>query len=190
MRAWIHGLFLCAAVSRAVAGLDAPAEAALRDFTSRDCEVGSEGVALSRLLEHATAVQGELIRILREGPDAVTAAELQIAAEEAWSRRAAFLASNPPLGLSPESLLAVHAVAREPWIEARVAREVEGMRERAAIGLAAIGVAEAILALQDVRRGAGPELRSVIESALARIHADKARMPARGGRAGIARPKK
>ncbi len=132
------------------------ASAALRHFLSVDCEVGAEGTALEKLLQYANQLEPELRRILLDGPDESRQNEVRETLEAEWDRREAFLAGNPRLGLSPDDLLAVHTVQREEYLEHGAARFASVIRERAAIGLAAIGSPTALRTLHEqAGRGSG-----------------------------------
>jgi hypothetical protein len=165
----------CGLALLAAAGSALPAEPsaaiALAEYLATDCEVDDAGLALSRLLVHVEVVEPGLIAVLRDGPDVSPASTLRQEAEQAWERRSAFLATNPPLGLSPEHLLAVHGVEREAWIESRLAQIVHKERERAVAALARIASPSALRALRQTRR-ADPRLRGAIDAALGRIYAD------------------
>lgn len=181
------GVTLCLLlVPGLAAAAEPPAAAVLGAYLATDCEVGDAGVALAHLLVHAQALEPELIAVLRDGPDATPSSALRQEAEQAWERRAAFLATNPPLGLAPDHVLAVHAVDREAWIEARLTRTVRKERERAAAALAHIASPAALRALRQTRR-ADPALRGAINALLAPLPATPSPRQ-RPGRAGAGRP--
>ena len=142
------------------------AAAALRHFLAVDCEVGQEGVALEQLLPHAEQLEPELRELLRDGPDGSTRDEVRESLEAEWDRREAFLSSNPQLGLSPDHLLAVHAVQREEYLERGTARFANLCRERAVIGLAAIGSPTALRTLREQANQVDGDLRDLIQAAL------------------------
>ncbi len=142
------------------------ASAALRHFLTVDCEVGEEGAALDRLLLYADRLEPKLRNVLLNGPDDSTQNEVRETLEAEWDRRVAFLSTNPQLGLNPDDLLAAHAVVREEYLEQGAARFATVCRERAVIGLAAIGSPTALRPLReqasrldDDLHPAGPEKR-------------------------------
>ena len=83
-----------------------------------------------------------------------------------WDRRVAFLTTNPQLGLNPDDLLAAHAVGHEEYLEQGAARFATLCRERAVIGLAAIGSPTALSTLREEASRVDDDLRDLIQSAL------------------------
>ncbi len=142
------------------------ASAALRHFLTVDCEVGEEGAALDRLLLYAGQREPELRQVLLDGPDDSTQNEVRETLEAEWDRRVAFLSTNPQLGLNPDDLLAAHAVVREEYLEQGAARFAAVCRERAVIGLVAIGSPTALRTLREQANRVDDDLRDLIQSAL------------------------
>ncbi len=142
------------------------ASAALRHFLTVDCEVGEEGTAFDRLLLYADQLEPELRKVLLDGPDESTQNELRESLEAEWDRRVAFLSTNPQLGLNPDDLLAVHTVVREEYLGQGAARFATVCRERAVIGLAAIGSPTALSTLREQAGRVDDDLRDLIRTAL------------------------
>jgi hypothetical protein len=141
--------------------------AALRHFVLVDCEVGEEGSALDGVLLHAEALEPELGRLLVDGPDGPLLDEVTAALEQEWERRAAFLESNPRLGLDADALRDVLSISREEFIAMGRQRFDLNSREKAVVGLAAIGSAGARSTLREAIARVGNEgLRELIRSAL------------------------
>ncbi len=147
------------------------ASAALRHFLTVDCEVGEEGAALDRLLLYADQLEPELRKVLLDGPDDSTQNEVRETLEAEWDRRVAFLSTNPQLGLNPDDLLAAHAVVREEYLEQGAARFATVYREKAVIGLAAIGSPTALGTLREQASRVDDDLRYLIQTVLERNRA-------------------
>ena len=147
-------------------GVTREASAALRHFLMVDCEVGEEGMAHERLLRYANQLEPELRKMLLDGPDDSRQNEVRETLEAEWDRRVAFLSTNPHLGLNPDDLLAVHAVQRDQYLEQGAARFASLYRERAVIGLVAIGSPTALRTLRDQADRVDDDLRSLIRAAL------------------------
>jgi hypothetical protein len=142
------------------------AAAALQYFLTVDCEVGGEGAALESLLLYAEQLEPELRELLLDGPDGSTMDDVRESLEAEWDRREAFLSSNPQLGLNPDDLLAVHAVQREEYLDHGATRFANVCRERAVIGLAAIGSPTALGTLREQASQVEDDLRDLIQAAL------------------------
>ena len=144
------------------------AASALRHFLTVDCEVGGEGAALERLLRYSEQLEPKLRELLQDGPDRSTMNGVRESLEAEWDRREAFLSSNPQLGLDPDDLLAVQAVQREEYLGHGAARFANVCRERAVIGLAAIGSPTALRTLREQASQVDDDLRDLIRAALGR----------------------
>ncbi len=149
-------------------GVKREASAALRHFLTVDCEVGEEGAALDRLLLYADQLEPDLRKLLLDGPDDSTQNEVRETLEAEWDRRVAFLSTNPQLVLNPDDLRAAHAVVREEYLEQGAARFATLFRERAVIGLAAIGSPTALRTLREQASRVDDDLRDLIRTALER----------------------
>ena len=104
--------------------------------------------------------------MLLDGPDGSTMDDLRDSFKQEWERREVILSSNPQLGLNPDDLLAVHAVQREEYLEHGAARFANVCRERAVIGLAAIGSPTALRTLREQASQVDDDLRDLIQAAL------------------------
>jgi hypothetical protein len=159
-------------VAPTVAAQDAgPTQSALDDlqrYLLVDCEYGEEETALSRLMRHGDVLEAELERLLFEGPPGPLLDEFNVALEQEWERRAAFLESNPQLGLDPDALLAVLAISHEEFIEQGLTRFDTMCREKAVAALAEIGSPEALRTLRRAVVVADEGLRDLIMVALKR----------------------
>jgi hypothetical protein len=140
----------------------------LQRYLLVDCGYGEEETALSRLMRHADALEPELERLLFEGPPDALLDEISAALEQEWERRAAFLESNPQLGLDPDALLAVLSTSHAEFIEQGLARYDTMCREKAVAALAEIGSPEALRALRRAVFVADAELQDLILMALKR----------------------
>ena len=147
-------------------GVTQEAAAALSHFLAIDCAAGEEGTALDSLLLYANQLEPELRKLLVVGPDAATQNAVRETLDAEWGRRVAFLSTHPQLGLSPDDLLAVHAVEYEEYLEQGAARFATQCRERAVIGLAAIGSPTALSTLREEVSRVDDDLRELIQSAL------------------------
>ena len=118
------------------------------------------------MLAFKTALEPELIAVLRDGPDKQTIDETQRALEEQWKLREAFLSKNPKLGLKESEIRMAQSLTRESFISQGRAQVILKYREQAAIGLAAIGSPEAIKALRESSQKGDESLQTVIKAAL------------------------
>jgi hypothetical protein len=139
---------------------------ALRDFLYADCGAGEDGGALVEVKRHGDVVVPPLARALRDGPEARTVARVRRDLEDEWTERQAFLAGKAQTGLDPAALQAALSLTRDEFVEAGHVRFVQGIRERAAMGLAAVGSSAALRALDEARAFADPELSRIIAVAL------------------------
>jgi hypothetical protein len=140
---------------------------ALRHYLLVDCEVGEETPALTLLLRHAEVIEPELRRLLLEGPDDSLRGEVTAALVDEWERRAAFLETNPDLGLDAHVLAAVLQISETDFIERGQERFDLACREKAVVGLDAIGSPGARRALGEAITGVeSEELRGLILSVL------------------------
>jgi hypothetical protein len=130
---------------------------ALHRFLHVDCEVGEDEPALNDLLRHAEALEPELGRLLLDGPGGPLLDEETAALERAWERRAAFLESNPRIGLDQDTLGEVLAVSRAEFVEQGIRRFDISCREKAVVGLAAIGSSAARRTLNEAMRAVSDE---------------------------------
>jgi hypothetical protein len=119
-------------------------------------------------MRHGDVLEAELERVLFEGPPGPLLDEINAALEQEWERRAAFLASNPQLGLDPDALLAVLAISHAEFIEQGLTRFDMMCREKAVVALAEIGSPEALRTLRRAVVVADEELRDLILMALKR----------------------
>lgn len=144
----------------------AEARAALRYFLDTDCEVVNGSNPVGQLLKYKVELEPVLIALLNKGPEPEALSEVQRYLETSWARREAFLRENPQLGLKDEDLKILREMKREDYIKSGHDRFVQKHREKAAIGLAAIGSPAALTALQEASKEANESLRTVIQSAL------------------------
>lgn len=139
---------------------------ALQYYLDVDCEVDRGGEPLNQLLKFKDVLEASLITLLKEGPDQQTLSEVQRTLDQRWAQREAFLRQNPELGLKEEDLQRARSVTKEDYIKQGREQFIQKYREKAAIGLAAIGSPEGIKTLREVSEKANGDLRSVIQSAL------------------------
>jgi hypothetical protein len=159
----VTGLVLTLAATTTLRAQESdPATAALQHFLELDCGVGQDGTALDAIVNHADALEPELARLLREGPDGSTLAEATARAEQSWRRREAFLKTNPHLGLDEQGRLDVLTVTRDEFVSDAVNHVVRRYKEKAAVGLAAIGSPEGLRTLRETRDLADDDLRDFI----------------------------
>lgn len=166
--AFVLGTAAAPAATAQDAGPTQEALDGLRRYLLVDCEYGEEETSLSRLMRHADGLETELERILFEGPPDPLRDEISAALEREWERRAAFLESNPQLGLDPDMLLLVLATSHEEFIAQGLARFDAMCREKAVAALAEIGSPAALRTLRRAAFVADEELRELIVMALQR----------------------
>ncbi len=148
--------------------ITAEARAALRYFLDTDCEVVNGSNPLDQLLKYKVELEPLLLTLLKSGPDPEALAEVQRYLESSWARREAFLRENPQLGLNEDEMKILRETKKEDYLRLGRDRFVEKHREKAAIGLAAIGSPAALRALQEASKEENESLRTVIQSALAK----------------------
>lgn len=151
------------------AAIPQEAKVALQYYLDVDCEIDRGSEPLNQLLKFKDVLAATLIALLREGPDQEALAEFQRSLEQRWAQREAFLRQNPELGLKQEDLERARSVTKEAYVKQGREQFIRKYREKAAIGLAAIGSPEAIRTLSEVSEKADEELRTVIQSALKRF---------------------
>ena len=149
-------------------GLPNEASTALQHFLYVSSEVDEErGEALRGLLDHKVLVEPKLIELLREGPSQETLDSFLAGVDERWRQREAFLKQNSDLGLTKDVLERARSLTREQYTDLARNQFVRQHREKAAIGLAAIGSPEGRSALREVAAREDDELRDFIRPLLA-----------------------
>ncbi len=154
---------------QAPTAISAESLAALRYFLDVDCEINGRTVAVEQLLRYRAELEPRLITLLREGPDPEALAEMQRGLEQRWSQREAFLRQDPKIGLTEEQMRLAKSVSKEAYINQGREQFIRKYRQKAAIGLAAIGSPEALKALREASAKADEDLRAVIRAAIARF---------------------
>jgi geranylgeranyl pyrophosphate synthase len=104
--------------------------------------------------------------LLREGPDKATPDSYLRAVDEQWQRREAFLKQNPELGLGKEDLERAHRLTKEEYVTQAREQFIRKYREKAAIGLAAIGSDDGRRALRETAARQGDPLQDFVRPIL------------------------
>ncbi len=151
------------------AAISAEGLAALQYFLDVDCEIGGRTQAVDQLLKFKIELEPRLITLLKEGPDQEALAEMQRGLEQRWSQREAFLRQDPQIGLTEEQLRVAKSLTKEAYINQGREQFIRKYRQKAAIGLAAIGSPEALKTLREVSAKGDEDLREVIRAATARF---------------------
>jgi hypothetical protein len=149
--------------------ISAESLSALQYFLDVDCEIDGRTRAVEQLLKYKIELEPRLVTLLKEGPDQQALAEMQRGLEQRWSQREAFLRQDPKMGLTEEQLRLAKSVTKEAYINQGREQFVRKYRQKAAIGLAAIGSPEALKTLREVSAKADEDLREVIRAATARF---------------------
>jgi len=174
---WLLAVALVASWLPCAAEPTPAAQAALDRYLATDCETGETESALEGLLAHGS-LAGELERIVTDGPDAGSVAELRASIEAAWAERQAFLDGGGRTGLEAQTEVGVLATPREAWIERRLRRHDLTTRERAAVAWLAAEPARAIRGLRRIARQTAPGIAEMIRETLATHPASAGLAPA------------
>jgi hypothetical protein len=177
-----YSILLLLASSSAVAS-ETALHAAIDRYIGYDCAVGQTDALDQELLAHGDAAIPRLQQLLDAGPDAAALETMRVEIERHWEARREFLESSEPTGLSIESQQNVTLRDRESYLDRRLNNYLARVRERAALGLAAIGSPAARRALVESATGQEGELSDLIE----RLISPPGRLRERGGRRSPAR---
>ncbi len=146
--------------------LSSEALAALNYYLNVDCEIPVRRDGLDQLLKFKDVLEPRLISLLKEGPDEESLAGVRRDLEESWSAREKFLAQNPQPGLTEDQLKLARGVSRDEYLEQGRKQFILKYKEKAAIGLAAIGSPLGLRTLREAVAKSDETMRAVINSAL------------------------
>ena len=107
------------------------------------CGVGDSEVQAQQLRGLGTRARAALIRAFTDGPAVSSVREVEVQAEERFTKRQALLERGTGLGLSPEHLAAARRVTRTEFVTRATSDFVHQYRAEALRGLAVIGGEEA-----------------------------------------------
>ncbi len=154
-------------ISRAQKVVISPeALAALTYYLNVDCEIPVRRDGLDQLLKYKDVLEPRLISLFKEGPDEESLAAVRRDLEESWSAREKFLAQNPQMGLTEDQLKLARGVSRDGYLEQGRKQFILKYKEKAAIGLAAIGSPLALKTLREAAAKSDETMRAVINGAL------------------------
>ncbi len=146
--------------------LSPEALAALTYYLNVDCEIPLRRDGLDQILKYKDVLEPRLISLLKEGPDEESLAAVRRDLEESWSAREKFLAQNPQLGLTENQLKLARGVSRDEYLEQGRKQFILKYKEKAAIGLAAIGSPLGLKTLREAATKSDETMRAVINGAL------------------------
>lgn len=170
----VAAVFVSATISFSTraGNLAADADSALQRFLNLECQVGEGGSLVDEILDYHDLLEPKFMALLHEGSDSMTVAKEQQSLEQAWARRQAFLGGNPNLGLGAEELGVVWGLSQESFMKRGMLRFLDLCRERAVIGLAAIGSPSAMEALLDLSNEGDEYTQDLVDAALRRYQPD------------------
>lgn len=154
---------LIAVTGIAFAGGDEALRGAVDRFVALDCTTGEATPTAGELRTHGDSAIPLLRQLLDSGPDPLAIENVRLQIEARWEARQAFLESSLATGLSIESQQNVRLRKHDAYVSARLDAYIDHVRERAALGLFAIGSSAARRALAESAAAQAGDLGDLIE---------------------------